>query len=459
MSFSLQQVQEKPLQVVAGPAGVQPNAKHRALWEKLGLDVRVYDGHLEFAEFLFDTKLLFSIVGYQETMEEAAMGGIQMFDGRPCILIEGEWRDFAWIQENLEFNNVQEWFHAKDHPDRIYTYISPRLGGLVPKSRHYYRNAFPVHRLSQREMTLIRLHAGAAPGEAIYQVVSTPRSGNEWIQPVHISERVIGPDGMVYSFGGQPDPDLAAHIAPPESTGCSQVMRMASTGHGVIAMSDYEEFRPFQGGERLVTSIPISSERAIDLLVRINTYQRDRIRFNMLHQNCTKVGVELTEEATGVRIENEMPLSEVLRQASPEIPFVSAAFRAGSRALAGLWAVVPRPIAQPCELVAPIITYVPRKVGTVVTNLMVLNLGGSLQSDEVQDESGNSERCGLKKFSRLIRHAGDLLDDRPSQIYHHMPVIEWQRRQPTTISYQYVKPKMYLLPPSALVDVLRKRGG
>jgi len=447
-------VQHQPLHVAAAVPAVQPNPKHKALWEKLGLDGALYDQNVVFAEFLFETKLLFSIVGYQKTLGMPAAAGIEIHDGQPCIMIQNQWRDFAWIQANLEYDKVQEWMYTKGVPEQIYTYVSPRLGGLILQSRHYYEVAYPVHRLDAAELAALRAHAGALDETgAIYQLVSTPRpSFNDWIVPVHISERVITSDGTVYSFGGQPDPSLAAFIAPPGSSGYSQFCNGASTGKGVIAMADYEEFRPFDGGERLVTSFPITADKAIEVLQIIDQHKQDELRFNLLHQNCAKVGVELTENATGIRINNKVTGSEVLSHLIPEIPLLSTAWKAMKAAAGKFWDCLPGFITVPLVFVATLVFYIPNKIITFLTNLLILMLGGARQADDLappNDDPNNQQE--MTQFSRLIRDFTDLFRDHPSDIYHHVPVIEWQRQQPTTVSYQYGGPKMYMLPPAPAI--------
>jgi hypothetical protein len=444
------QVQHQQLHNVPPPAAVQPNDKHRKLWEKLGLDGALYDNNVPFAEFLFETKLLFSIVGYQETMGAPASEGINIVDGQPCIMIQGEWRNFDWIQANLEYDDVQEWVHTKGYPDQIYTYISPRLGGFVMQSRHYYQNAFPVHQLTLEEMAALRKHAGAGEQDAIYQLVSTPRpSFSDWVVPVHISERVITSDGMVYSFGGQPHPDLAAFIAPPGSSGCAQFCKGASTGKGVVAMSDYEEFRPFDGGERLVTSAPMTGERAREVLEAIDQYkQHDQVRFNMLHQNCAKVGTEITRQAIGVDIDNRVTLGQIISNIFPDIPVITTAWKTIKAVTGKFWNCFPEFMRMPFEILAEIVFYIPNKLATFLTNLVVVILGGCRQADNLRPVHDNpNNQQGMTQFSRLVRNFTDLFRDHPSDVYHHMPVIEWQRQQKTTVAYQYDKPRMYMLPP------------
>lgn len=425
---------------------IHSNPAHKAVWEKLGLDGALYDQNTLFAEFLYDTKLLFSIVGYQETMGEPAAGGIQIHGGQLCILVQNEWRNFDWIQANLEYDPVQEWMHTKGNPKQIYTYISPRLGGLSLHSRHYYENAYPVHKLNEAELNALRQHAGA--NEAVFQLVSTPRpSFSEWIVPVHISERLIMPDGMVYSFGGQPDPSLAAFIAPPDSSGLSQFCNGASTGEGVIAMADYEEFRDFSGGERLVTSLPITEDKAKEILNVLDQHKRDGLRFNLLHQNCAKVGVELTQQATGTTIDNRVTISEILSHLVPEIPLLTTAWKTIKAVSGKFWDLLPELIQASLAFVATVIFYIPHKIITLVTNVAILVLGGAQQADDlvpVNDDPNNQQQ--MTEFSRLIRDITDFFRDHPSVVYHHQPVIEWQRQQLATVSHQYSVPKMYMLP-------------
>jgi len=449
MSCCVDKVQASPL--LEGVPVIQSDPKHRATWKAFGLDGALYDEHLKFAEFLFKTKLIFSIVGYQETMGRPASEAFPVVDGKLCILIEKKWRDFDWIEANLYHDPVQEWFHAKGSPKHIYTYLSPCLGGLNPKSRHYYENVFPVHELNEEEMASLRKLAGAQEGEAIYQLVSTPRpSFSKWIIPVHISERIITSDGTVYSFGAQPDPDLAAFIKPEGSSGCTQFFNGASTGEGVVAMSDYEEFLSFEGGERLVTTLPISGDKAMEVLKKVDAYKaNNQFRFNMLHQNCAKVGVELTKEATGVVIDNKLTALQVLFNTLPEIPLLSTAFKTMKVVIVPFWEWLPECFTKPCEMAASIIFFIPSKMATFLTNLIILILGGYRQADDLEPENDNRDnQHEITQFSRLIKDFTDLFREHPSDIYHHVPVIQWQRQHPKTIAYQYEgKPKMFMLPP------------
>lgn len=419
------------------------------LWHEMGLDPAILQNHREFAEFLKNTKLIYSIVGFRETINDPAEPGIKMIEGQPALQVKGNWMPWNELKMFVGYDDKTEQLMSKKGPLQYWTYVSPRLGGLIPHSRLFYEKTFAVHKLTQEEFAKFDTN-----GKGVLQIVSTPRrvvpllgNFNDWAIAVHIYTRLITPEGFVYSYGGQINPLADKFVRPLCCKG------LATVGMS-IAMLDFEEFKDFKKGERLVTNIPINAKTIPQKLQAIeDIHNHQQLPFNMLHQNCSLVAAQQISDA-GHEIDNCLSLKQVIWNMVPtldSVPIIGTVWKAIKAFAVKVWSALPSLIRIPLTIIAKVITWFPNKLLTMATNIFVLAVGGAQQAHDIkpgyEDELDNRHR--LTTFSRLWQSWTHLFSDEPSIVYHHHPIIEWQRSQASTVSYNYTgRPELYMLPVS-----------
>jgi hypothetical protein len=217
---------------------------------------------------------------------------------------------------------------------------------------------------------------------------------------------------------------------------------------------DYEEFKPHVG--RIVTGIPLTNQRAQNILTMLNNL--GDIRFNFLRQNCSNL-MSVVLKASGYDLETQTTVSEVLYDAIPEVkyipvigPVLHLVHQCYTKIMDGVCWITPKPIQNAVALGKDLITYLPRKIGTIFLNLLIMKFGGgkklhSLPNGAQEDDFFKANR--FLNFSSVIRSWTDLFKDQTSEVFHSKYFIDWQKNQRSTFTEAYSgRPKLTIVPPS-----------
>jgi hypothetical protein len=461
-------------------AAAQQNSAEDSIaqkWKKLGLPASILENHLDCARFLIESKLVFSIVGYRETSQNSQRHDILLDrDGHPMIKVQGDYKRWEWIKQELTYDPQTFQIRSRAYPGSItqnWTYLSPQ--GLVPIDRLNHERVVPIYQLDPIQRQRVMDHA-----RKFYETNSEVDQGilKDWVvqfhtsprrqfvstipplpsHPIydnlarnlntHIVMRLIAPNGDLYSFGLE---------MPVDSQQFLWENGMAKFLGTVIAKvnkaGDYEEFRPYVS--RIVTSIPLTGQRAQNILTMLNTI--GDIRFNFLRQNCTNLaGIIL--KASGYDLDMQTTIPEVFYDTLPDVksipiigPLLHIVSQCYQRVVESLCGMTPRPIRKVMVLGSNLLTYLPRKIRTIALNLFILKFGGGKMRDAMpngieEDDLFKANR--FLNFSRLIRSWTDLLKEQTLEIYHSKYFIDWQKKQKSTFIEAYSgSPKLTIVPP------------
>jgi hypothetical protein len=474
--FKESQITEKtPLDLVLEKAFLKARLK------EAGLDASLADDFPSEIDFLIKTRLIYSIAGLQNSTADGKEKHpliIASRDDRQKELMikkEGVLTSVTSIKNDLSFDKKENMLVSKDNPDERWNYFNE---GLVPIDRFYHHDRaqlcsypaineklHPVTELSKEEMQRLLAHATSGidhkedsrPLNAVVQFITNPRlsyADNPLMKnfdaqvPVHCGIRVITSDAMVYStgFGSTLDEDKY-------NTGLTKYL---GSINGQPTNIDYEEFRTHEG--RLVTSIAVNQENAQAILNQLNTYRKEGIRFNILKQNCMKLGTNILS-MTGEKLDIRVSLDEVLYRCLPDpksIPFIGSTLSKGVNWIkSGLDSVsnfVPNSVKKICNLIKNFVFFIPRKLGTFFKNILVLILGGRIESPVFQRDLSNQDRSddNLEDFECLLT---SMFDDEATDINHSSVFINWQLNQASSMSYDYEgKPNMNIVPDDSQIQ-------
>jgi hypothetical protein len=306
---------------------VLERAQLTSRWTELGLDLPLFNNDYEGAKFLIKTRVIYSIIGYQNSTADGPTKHEIKVDDQNRMMIKKEGTYVVAVELEKDFTFDKEWqeIASKANRQERWNYFSP--DGLVCVDRWLHPEFIPVEQLSDKEMVDLRAHAqhfypeGKAPyselpRDAVIQIFTNPRrqipGGDfplitrlEASFPVHAAIRVITSDGKVYStgFGSTVEEDKYT-----EEGG------MLTTINGMPTILDYEEFRKHEG--RVVTSIPITTEACTKVLDKMIEYRQKTIRFNLAKQNCVQLAVDALDE-TGVKVNTIIKGKDFIRAIGP----------------------------------------------------------------------------------------------------------------------------------------------
>jgi len=245
--------------------------------------------------------------------------------------------------------------------------------------------------------------------------------------------RLVAPNGDVYSFGME---------MPAESQEFLWENMMAKLIGTVTARinkaGDYEEFRPHEG--RLVTSIPLTAQRADNIIDLVN--QSGDIRFNFLRQNCSQL-MTLVLKLAGYEVPTKTTAKEFFVDMLPDvkhIPFVGPVLDKVNQVYQSIShageSITPAPIQNVFSFGKDIIFYIPKKIATVAINLLIRCLGGGKMlhalPEGVEDEELYTTNNRFLNFSRVIRSWTDIFKEQTQEIFHSKYFIDWQKQQRST---------------------------
>jgi hypothetical protein len=475
-------IQDRLAQRVApqlAPSEADLFKKQRKAWVVLGLPATLYDSYSEFASFLFQSKLIVPLVGYQRAQGQEPSDAFQILGGEAHILIQGEWRSWGWIQGHLIYDESERLLLSRDNAEEIWVLLSPALGGLVRVARGSDQ-IFPIHQLTPREYIDLAMHANSAnrnhlPPDCMVQIVSSPNpqlpphalteNFNAWM-PTHFWVRVITQDRCVYSFGLKIEAEeVLEHLYAPDGSIFDVVQNYLATFNGQLAMPDYKEFQKYPDG-RYVTTLPATEDQARTILqMAAETFGRG-IRMNYMHQNCSILPREVLR-VLGLDVDTRTTGLNIVWQSLPgieQIPYLGTAWKAVKIAVAAfcmeIWNATPESVKHVYVIIYDVVAYIPGKIATFLTNLIVFGILGGAKGTPVPnhlknqpDQLENGQKPAV--FSSLWQDWTSLFDDQVASVDHSKYLTDWQKAHPATLIYQDAEqgrvPMLCILPQEASV--------
>ncbi len=433
-------------------------------WKGLGLSMSVLENHADCARFLIKSGLAFAIVGYRESCRNPDLHDLKLDrDGHPMLKMQGRYVRWETISREIHYDPKAEKIKSRAYPGNIvqsWNYFHEN--GLVPIDRFHYDRAFPVYELTQEEYNRTHQHAlkfyetnqEKDPGilkDCIVQFTTIEKrvvlagalfDNAQRNYPVHVGMRLITPDRKVYSFGYQLLPEEAQFVL------SDYFSTFLATAEAKISMCDYEEFRPVN---KLVTSVPLSSQRAQNIINFINDLNGKQLRFQYMRQNCSQLMREVIQLA-GYDVDLRTSGKEVFWDALPsltQLPVIGKIVAFVKK----IWASLPVFMTMPIEFTADVILYFPRKIATVATNVLAWKMGAAKKTTPLQPGVEDEEFYDKKKlqtFSSLIRSWTDIFKEETNAVYHSKYFIDWQNKQRSTFKDIYSgRPKFSIVPPAA----------
>ena len=119
----------------------------------------------------------------------------------------------------------------------------------------------------------------------------------------------------------------------------------------------------------------------------------------------------------------------------------------------GLKWITPNIVQKGIVFVATVIFYIPNKILTVFTNIILLSLGAwrcarlpAGETDPCTRDPANGD-LSIKNFSSLISSWKDLFNDDISKVFHSQLFVNWQREQATTVLHGCSQvPRLSIMP-------------
>ncbi len=455
----------------------------KSRWGALNLDPKLVDTHFEEVQFLIKTRLIYSIIGYQNTtaagpLEHAIKEEIDPQTGESHLWIkkQNEWVTVKQVKEEFSWDDFETALTSKTNKHERWNYFDE---GLVPVDRFYHHDVaheenypqqnktlHPIKHLTEDEMQALLTRAKEFTGfngennpsktkeelTCVVQFVSHPRPKfeKEWQQnanaqvPVHCGIRLVMSDGTVYStgFGSALQEDVY-------NEGLSKYL---GTINGQPTIMDYEEFRPHEG--RIVTNVPIGEARAENILKHLNAYREQTIRFNVFKQNCMNLGAKVLSMA-GTDLDITQTFKSTLYRALPDLESIPGIGKP-LKSLQGrvkqisdaVGSKIPTVVKKAFSLLESVVFFVPNKFGLLMRNLLVRGMGGLVASPIREGKQPSTEEKDqfepMKSYEKLLN---GLMDEKASDIQHSAVFINWQLQQASTDIHRYTgQPNINILP-------------
>lgn len=370
--------------------------------------------YLEFLNFLYDSHLLFGVRGYEVSLQHHSVEmskGIQMIEGKPHLLKNGEWTPWDQILAEFTYSPLEGITRRHEPAKRRWDYLYPQ--GLMPiQAGHlppaYQLSVAALDRLFTQSQTYFT-ETGAKPlskEECAYvQAITDGEDGCDRIR--HVAVRVIDNQGALYSVG------FERLISEGQPKGFS----LLSTFKAALFPLDFREFRKFQG-KRRVTTLPINLETFQRVFSKVQAYAAQPLKHSYVGYNCAEFAASLLHDA-GVVI-------DVKTASVTAILFNITApkwMRKITDVAYSLFARIPQWITTPIEWVVIGLTFIPARLLSLIKNLIALILGANTGSPRI--------------FKTWI----DLFKDHPVSVPYK--ISDWQEKQPATQSYAFEGPKFY----------------
>ncbi len=404
--------------------------------------------HADFCEFLYTSRLIFTMVGYKNSLdqqdEETAPSEMRKVihfsevDGQPCLWKEGRWVHWDDIKEQLICDPSRKEIVSRDDLQTVWNYYyNPESGesGLCPSSR--YNNVRPVYLLTQKEMTALGI---TRENPCLLQVFT---SNNSMIPKLsHVGLRIINQNGYVYSLGFE---------TPNTETPFPQ-QKITGSYDAVISSLDYDEFSNFK--TRRVTTFARSEKQFQSALDKITEYSQRDLRFNRAHQNCATYTTDIMRSAGIEPPSIAAPALSALEEwVNDTIPYVGPT-------LHGTGWVIKRIFLFGAELPflghgVRAIIFLAKKINTLFSALFLILLGAREGSEPKAEENEVDNRNGLTYFDRLYTKWNDLFDDKRCVAHSVKRFVDWQleEQRDRTLTYGYAGPQFYITKPIEIQTV------
>ncbi len=475
-------------QLADHPDFKEQDAKIEKKWKELGLPPSILEDHIDCARFLFESSLIYKIIAYKATCNDPDMHDVKLDnDGHPMIKHVGEFKRWEVIREKLEYDPKTYDIRSKDCSGTLvgnWSYLHPK--GLVPIDRLYNDKLEVFYKITpeERQRVVDCAHKfydtnkeidANIPKDWVVQFHTSPR--RQFVTSIppfsddpindnlvknlntHIVMRLVAPNGDVYSFGVEMPAESQEFLWKDGITSFlgTVTARINKTG-------DYEEFKPHEG--RLVTSIPLTTQRAENIINMVNNPvdkngrpSNGDIRFNFLRQNCSQLATMVLKQA-GYEVPMQTTTKEFLTGILPDlkyIPYVGYPLdkinQVFQKISQGIQWITPGPIQTLFSYGKSLVFYIPGKIATVAINLLVRYLGGgtmlhALPKGVEEDEFYPATNRFLN-FSHILRSWSDITSDRTLEVYHSKYFIDWQKKQNSTVLYpKSAGPAFTIVPPA-----------
>lgn len=444
------------------------DAKMESKWKKFGLPMSIVENHADCVRFLMDSGLIFTILGFRETCQDPNIHDIKLdHDGHPLIKMKGRFVRWETLARELEFDPKTGAVKSRNYPGSLaqtWNYFHPE--GLVDRDRYTYDKPYSVYELTPAEnaelITLAKKfyenNPERDPGvtkDCVVQFFTAPRirkglpdhpllenlHRNDF---VHMSMRLIK-EGKVYSFGLELPPEEANFVLSDLSS------TFLATADAKISMLDYEEFRDHPKG-MWVTSVPLSSQRAQNILSLVENLSHEQLRFNFLKQNCSALMHQVLQCA-GYEVDIRTTGKAVLWEALPslnQLPVIGGVVGKVEQCAQRVWDALPACFTTALTFTRNVVMYIPDKIGTILTHLLIYKLGGAKKMTPLKDgvpEDEFYDKKGFHNFSSVIRSWTDFFKDETSAVNHSKYFIDWQKQQASTFHEpKGTLPRMAILP-------------
>lgn len=413
-------------------------------WIDFGYPRECLSHHPECVLFLMQSGFGFNLEMFKNSpIAEPDKHAIRLSkQGEPELLLEGRFTPWSEIKQKLEYDVRSGKVVSKQDPTLSYNYIDPE--GIVAKDREAAA-LYPVAKIDQEAFKRLHSHAAAAVQpkveECVMQIVTfAPKLGwKNWFTekfrdyyPQHTAIRLIDREGNVYSFGLDLEARLVQFL---DEHYCAR----AASGLANVVSPDWQEARRVE--ETQVTSWTISMDRLKKILDYVAASSpKSGKPFCFVNQNCNSFAVVIAALG-GVVIDTKTSLSSLLWSCLPSLERVPL--------LGGPLSWIHKKVSR---VVSPILRvvfqsplfFIPRKVLTVAANSLFWLFGSGMS---VQPRASRQKS---RNVAPLLNSWWDLLDDEKCTLHHSLPLVLWQRRQPTTVTYRGQKKlSLCLLPPAA----------
>lgn len=448
---------ESDIQTIRVLESSQPPLHHVRKWIEAGYCPESIDSDPESVSFVVESGLLFSLKMFQEAKAQLEKEDVDLHfeHGQTLIKVEGSWKPYSEVKRFITY-----------HPDTKkiegWSYTHPR--GFVPSDTLNWSTLQSCAQLSVRAyreamaaaQRFWDAHAevdAGLPKECVLQVAvkaDTRLSESALLQtcedmmPRHVRLRLIDENRHVYSFSTlltQEDSDYIFGYIKTGAEGFS--LRTVDTK---IASPDYEESRSFQHCH--LVSLPLTRERFSrikDTVEQLN--KQGGIRFCLTRQNCCRFSQEMLKLA-GVEVDTRLTVPTFFYRLLPSLdslPLIGKPLASLAKRVAGLFTQLsfflrthsPKPLLCVGHILHDIVTYIPRKIAILVSNLFCLALGAAQGKKScIQKNVDKPIRVHFDSFSRLIASPLDLFKKETSQMYHSRLMIEWMKKQSSYLLLQ-----------------------
>lgn len=439
---------------------------YHALWLKFfpKTDPEEFYTHADQIEFLFRTRLIYSIKGQETTSRNPSLiqqHQLQYTDKDVKIRLHCEnekgpqWISISELMDKSKFHYDADKACLVDNEGNSWNYFKD---GLQKVDRWEGSDFIPVAKISKEEQSVLLEHAKKFwndPSASVYEASRVSKSTEQdtcVVQlfmcprgvlkkpslanvPLHAAIRLVDNEGNVYStgFGSTIEEDKF-------NKGQSNFL---ATINGMPTLMDYEETRPDDG--RVTVSLSISRDELDKIVNKLSEYRQNTIRFNILRQNCTRLAINVLHEA-GVDVSNRANVVGMYIDQSLPNPI-----HEGLRKINRVYeSIVPSFVRQVVRYLMMPITFIATLIYIGVSRLLLWALGSRKGSPENAQPSPNAkpnkvadqELLQFKNASKTI----DYFDD-PLRIYHSTPLLRWMLAQSSTTVAEYKEvPDMRLHP-------------